>query len=119
MQAKSNPILEKTFQFSLDTIAFTHLIEQEKKFAIANQLLKSGTSIGANSREAQSPESLKDFIHKMKIAMKEADETEYWLQLCEHSEFLPKPGTMLTDIKEIQKILNSIITSSKRKLNRF
>ena len=82
---------------------------------IANQLLKSGTSIGANSKESQNAESKADFIHKLKIAIKEADETEYWLLLCKYSENYPFEESLLEEIKEIQKIINSIINTSKSK----
>jgi four helix bundle protein len=77
--------------------------------------LKSGTSIGANVREAQNCESKPDFIHKFKIAAKEADETEYWLLLCKYSENYPFDEFLFDEIKEIQKIINSIINTSKSK----
>lgn len=73
----NNPILDKTFQFSLDIIAFCEILEENKKFVVSNQLLKSGTSIGANVIEAQNAENKADFIHKMKIAAKEANEANY------------------------------------------
>jgi four helix bundle protein len=79
---KQNVIVEKTFSFALKVIEFCEILEEKKKYVIARQLLKSGTSIGANVREAQNAESKADFIHKIKIAAKEADETEYWLLLC-------------------------------------
>jgi four helix bundle protein len=75
---KSNLIVEKSFQFAIDIVEFCDLLYENKKFVIGQQLLKSGTSIGANIREAQNAESKADFIHKMKISAKEADETEYW-----------------------------------------
>src|SRR6476620_7970129 len=81
-----NLIVDLTFEFSLEIIRYTSLLEKERKFVLARQLLRSGTSIGANVREAQNAESKADFIHKMKIAAKEADETLYWLILCERSE---------------------------------
>ncbi|NTV06799.1 MAG: four helix bundle protein, partial [Chlorobiaceae bacterium] len=74
---KKNPIVELTLDFSLEIIEFAELLEENRKYVIAKQLLKSGTSIGANIREAQNAESKADFIHKLKIAAKEADETEY------------------------------------------
>ncbi len=74
---KKNVILEKSFDFALKIIEFSELLENHKKYVISRQLLKSGTSIGANIREAQSAESKADFIHKLKIAAKEAEETEY------------------------------------------
>src|ERR1700741_2948523 len=82
---ESNPILKHTLDFSLMVIEYCELLEADKKYVIARQLLKSGTSIGANSMEAQNAESKPDFIHKIKIAAKEADETQYWLLLCDHA----------------------------------
>ena len=72
---KENLIVKLTLEFALDIISFSELLEENKKFVIARQLLKAGTSIGANAREAQNAESKLDFIHKMKIAAKDADET--------------------------------------------
>ncbi len=80
---KDNIILIKSFEFSKNIIEFAERLEKERKFVVSNQLIKSGTSIGANVKEAQNGESKKDFIHKLKIALKEADETEYWLFLCD------------------------------------
>ncbi|MBP1676733.1 MAG: hypothetical protein H6Q20_1292 [Bacteroidetes bacterium] len=108
-----NKIVDLTFAFSLKIITFTELLEEKRKFAVANQLLRSGTSIGANIREAQNCESKADFIHKFKIAAKEAEETEYWLLLCQHSENYPFDSQLLEEIKDIQRIINSIINSSK------
>ena len=70
---KKNDLLDLTFEFALDIIDFTELLESLKKYVLARQLMKSGTSIGANSREAQSAESLVDFIHRLKIAAKESE----------------------------------------------
>ncbi|MDU1903788.1 MAG: four helix bundle protein [Dysgonomonas sp.] len=115
MKETGNIIVDLTFKFALDIISFVEILEQNKKFVIANQLLKSGTSIGANIREAQNGESKADFIHKLKIAAKEADETEYWLLLCESSDNYPFDSQLLIDIKVIQKIINKIIGTSKSK----
>jgi len=71
---KENIIVEKSFQFALKIVDYCELLEENRKFVVARQLLKSGTSIGANIRESQNAESKTDFIHKMKIAAKEADE---------------------------------------------
>lgn len=71
---------------------------------IAKQLLRSGTSIGSNIREAQNAESKNDFINKIKVAAKEADETEYWLLLCKHSDSYPSDDNMLADVNEHQKL---------------
>ena len=83
---KENIIVNKTLDFSLEIIKYCEKLEEKRKYVISRQLLKSGTSIGANVREAQSAESKADFIHKMKISAKEIDETEYWLTLCNLSE---------------------------------
>lgn len=83
---KENLIVTLTFQFSLDVVSFVEMLEANRKFAVANQLIRSGTSIGANVREAQNAESRADFIHKLKIAAKEAEETEYWLEICQQSK---------------------------------
>lgn len=74
---KPNIIVEKTLEFSLLSFEYVKLSEQKRKYVIARQLLKSGTSIGANVCEAQNAESKLGFIHKLKISAKEADETEY------------------------------------------
>lgn len=74
---KLNIVVDKSFQFALQIVAFTKKLEDHKLYPLARQLFRSGTSIGANIREAQNAESKKDFIHKMKIAAKEANETEY------------------------------------------
>lgn len=81
---------------------------------MASQIFRSGTSIGANTREAQNAESKRDFIHKFKIAAKEADEVEYWLLLCKESEFYPNPDEkMFEELTIIIKIISKIISSSK------
>ena len=77
--------------------------------------MKSGTSIGANIREAQYCESKADFIHKFKMAAKEAEEIEYWLLLCKYSNSYPFEENLLEEVKEIQRIINSIINTSKTK----
>jgi four helix bundle protein len=110
---KDNLIVTLTFQFALDIIVFTELLEKNKKFNLANQLFRSGTSIGANVREAQGCESKADFIHKMKIAYKEAEETSYWLQLCSKAENYQSPGKLSDDIISILKVLGKIISTSK------
>ena len=113
-----NMIVKMTFQFALDVMIFSELLRDQKRFAFADQLLRSGCSIGANVKEAQSAESKADFIHKLKIASKEAEETEYWLELCEVDKNYPNPGKLLQDIESILKVLAKIISTSKRgKLN--
>lgn len=114
MEEKGNLILNLTLTFALEVIAYCEILEFQKKYVISNQLLKSGTSIGANVREAQSPESRADFIHKIKVAAKEANETAYWLILCQQSPNYPDCEHLLQKVESIQKILSKIISSSKR-----
>jgi four helix bundle protein len=113
MTGKPNLIVDLTFNFSLKIISFTERLELKKKFNMSNQLFKSGTSIGANVREAQGAESKNDFKHKCKVAYKEAEETEYWLKLCQHSESYPFEKDMMDDVQSIMKILGKIISSTR------
>ena len=110
-----NEILELSFEFALDIIEFAEQLEEKRKFVVANQILKSGTSIGASVREAKNCESSADFIHKLKIAAKEADETEYWLLLCEKSRNYPHNPELQNKILSIKKLLSSIISKMKSK----
>jgi four helix bundle protein len=110
---KDNLIVKLSLEFALDIIEYSELLEEHKKYVIARQLLKSGTSVGANVREAQNAESKADFIHKMKIAAKEADETEYWLILCEMAKKYPNPVGLSEKLHSISNILSKIISSSK------
>lgn len=108
-----NLIIDLTFKFALGIIEYCEKLESERKFVLARQLLKSGTSIGANSREAQNAESKADFIHKFKIAAKEVDETEYWLMLCKQSKNYPDPDMLLEEVRVISRVISKIISSSK------
>lgn len=112
-----NLIIRLTFDFSLKIISFVEELEASKKRVISNQLLKSGTSIGANVREAQNAESKKDFIHKFKIAAKEADESMYWLELCKESPNYPFEPILIQDLTSIIKVISKIIGSSKTSSN--
>ncbi len=114
---KYNKILELSFDFANNIIDYCEHLESKRKFVISNQLLKSGTSIGANVREAQNPYSRADFVYKMVIAMKEADETEYWLELCHRRPSYGDTTNLLTEIKIIKQVLGSIIYSTKKNLN--
>jgi four helix bundle protein len=118
MQEKQdNLIVKLTFEFALLIVEYAELLEKNRKYQVANQVIKSGTSIGANVREAQNAESKLDFIHKMKIAAKEADETEYWLLLCKESKNYPFDEVLLDRLKNIIFILSKIIGTSKRSIN--
>jgi four helix bundle protein len=115
LEAKPNIIVSKTILFSLDIIVFCETLEREKKYVIAKQLLRSATSIGANIHEAQNAESRADFIHKVKIAAKELDETKYWLILCKESKSYPFNIKLENQVKEIGLIIYKILSSSKKK----
>ena len=113
IQQKENIILIKSIAFSLAIIEYVELLEEKRKFVIANQLMKSGTSIGANIHEAQNAESKADFIHKFKIAAKEIEETKYWLLLCKESKNYPDCNFLIEQLHEIDKIVTKIIATSK------
>ena len=115
MEQTDNQILKLTIEFSIEVISFVETLESRRKFVIANQLLKSGTSIGANVHEAQNAESKIDFIHKLKIAHKEADEPMYWLTICEKAESYPT-SNLKEKLQVIIKILSKIIASTKNNL---
>lgn len=110
---RRNVVAERSVAFSLGIIRFTEVLEQDRKFVIAKQLLRSATSIGANIFEAQNAESKADFIHKMKIAAKEASETTYWLLLCEKSESYPFDRALTYQLEELIRILSRIIATAK------
>lgn len=118
---KENIIRERSFAFALRMIKlYQHLQVEKKEFVLSKQLLRCGTSIGAMVRESEQAESKADFIHKLAIAQKEANETEYWIELLFHSNYLSKQQyeSIFQDITEIRKLLTSIIKTSKsRKTN--
>jgi four helix bundle protein len=109
-----NPLLRLSFQLSLELIEYCEQLEADKKYIVARQLLRAGTSIGANAMEAQNAESKADFIHKLKIAAKEAEESQYWLWLCEASKGYPDCQHLLNKAEEINKILGAIINTAKK-----
>lgn len=113
MKQQENLIIKLTLEFSINIIEYCEDLESKRKYVISKQLLKSGTSIGANIREAQNAESKADFIHKIKIALKEVEETEYWIELCKHSVNYPNPDSLESKIKSIKNILSKIIITSK------
>ncbi len=112
---EKNLIVRLPFEFALDIINYCELLEAKKKFILANQLLKSGTSIGANVWEAQNSESKNDFIHKFKISAKEMDETAFWLLLCKYAANYPQNESLMIKLENISKIINKIISTSKER----
>nr|WP_294934661.1 four helix bundle protein [uncultured Flavobacterium sp.] len=112
---KENLILTLTFELALDIIAYSEEIRKTNRFEMASQIFRSGTSIGANIKEAQNAESKADFIHKFKISAKEADELHYWLELCLKSDFYPNPKEELfRKLQSINLIISKIIASCKK-----
>jgi four helix bundle protein len=111
---KESIIGNKSFDFALHIIQLYKELIKQNEYILSKQLLRSGTSIGANVREASSAESKKDFIHKMGIASKEAKETEYWLLLLEKSNLVEiNVESILQESQEIIKILVSIVKTSQ------
>ncbi|CAN5613690.1 four helix bundle protein [soil metagenome] len=109
---------EKSYKFALRMIKlFQYLLNEKKEFVLSKQILRSGTSVGANIEEAYQGESKADFIHKLAIANKEAFETNYWLRLLRDSGYLEKTlaDSLLADCDEIQRILVSSIKTAKSK----
>ena len=117
---KENIIIRKTFSFSLRIInLYNYLRSKKNEFVLSKQILKSGTSIGANVEEAEGGQSKPDFICKIQIALKEAKETRYWLKLLQGSGYITKEmgKSLLCDCNEIILILNSILITSKKNIN--
>lgn len=113
---KQNVIKDKSFAFSLRVIKiYKFLTDQKREFVLSKQLLRSGSSIGAMVREAEHSESKADFIHKMSLALKEANETDYWIELLFESGYISQPAfeSISYDSKELVKILTKIVKTSK------
>jgi four helix bundle protein len=118
MVKKNNLIQDKTFNFSLMTIELYKKLIAKKEFVISKQLLRSGTSIGANVEEALAGQTKKDFIAKMAIASKESRETSYWLRLLQASNIVNLSyEKCLSEINEIINILTAIVKTSQSKIN--
>lgn len=113
---KDNLIQQKSFQFSLKIIELYISLKREKEFVLSKQVLRSGTSIGANIEEAIAAQSKKDFIHKMSISSKEARETKYWLRLLQKSNLTTIDMSLyLSEIEDIVNILSSIVKTSRQR----
>ena len=113
---KNNAVVNKSKAFALRIInMYKHLTNNKIEYVIVKQALRSGTSIGANIREALSAQSTADFISKMQIALKETSETEYWLELLEETEYIPEDAgkSMHEDCKELLKMITAILKTTK------
>lgn len=111
---------DKSYKFALKIVFLSKELNENKEFVLAKQLLRSGTAVGALVREAEFAQSKKDFIHKLSIALKEANETDYWLLLLSDSKIISKEifEPLNDDILELIRILVSSIKTSKSKLTR-
>jgi len=111
-----NIVVTKSYSFSLRIIKLFVFLKKNNEFDLSRQVLRSGTSIGANIEEAQGGQSKKDFISKISIAYKEARETHYWLRLLRDSDFIESKlaESLVTDCEELVKMLTSILNSSKK-----
>ncbi len=114
-----NLVVNKSFSFALNTIKIYKYLTNKNEYVLSKQLLRSGTSVGANIREAIDGQSKRDFLSKMNISLKEAKETEYWIELLIESDYLCKVEHQyyLNDCKELCRILNSIVKSTKASLS--
>lgn len=113
-----NIIQQKSFTFSIRIInAYKYLVKEKQEFVLSKQMLRSGTSIGANIEESIGGQSTKDFINKISIAYKEARETIYWIKLLSATEYLNKEmsESLLTDAEELCRIIGKIQITSKLK----
>ena len=113
------PIHSKSKAFAIRMFQLEHYLQERHEFAVANQIFKSGTSIGANIRESKNAQSKADFINKLSIALKEADETLFWLEILYESQTIDKDmfNSLYADCIEITKLLTSILKTTKQKLN--
>lgn len=112
----TNSIQEKSFRFAVRIVKLCRYLQTEKKeYILSKQLLRSGTSIGANVSEAQQAQSRPDFVSKLNIALKESAETEYWLRLLYETDFLSDKyfHSIWTDCDEVKSLLVSIVKASK------
>jgi four helix bundle protein len=113
---RENPLRTKSYAFALRSVKlYRHLCEQNKEYVLSKQLLRSGTSIGANIAEANQAQSKSDFVHKLSISLKEAVESEYWLNLLKDSEYLTEAqfNSLIADCNELIRMLTASIKTSK------
>ena len=120
MYNSKNIIVDKSFAFAVRIVKFYKVLIERKEFVIGKQLLRSGTSVGANIREAHNGESPKDFIHKLSISQKEADESRFWLELLKETEIINENefNSLHNDATEILKLLKAIIGKTKQTMKK-
>ena len=117
---KDNIILSKSFDFAIRIVElYKYLVNEHKEYVLSKQVLRSGTSIGANVNEAVEAQSKKDFVSKMSIALKETSETIYWLKLLYSTKYIAQSqyNALFSEVYQLKKILTSIIISAKEKMS--
>ena len=117
----SSIIKEKSFTFAVRIVnAYKYFSQEKKEYIMSKQLLRSGTSVGANVREAQNAQSKPDFIHKLSISQKECDETMYWLELLYETHFLDEKeySELHSEATDLLKIIRSIIITTKQNMKK-
>ena len=113
---KENVVEDKSFEFAVRIVKlYKYLTSEKQEYIMSKQLLRSGTSVGANVSEAQQAQSPMDFLSKMNIALKESYESDYWLRLLHHTDYLNKEeyDSIITDCRSISKLLVTIVKSTK------
>lgn len=114
--SQGNPIKDKSFNFALEIVRLYQKLQDQREYVLSKQILRSGTSIGANVEEATAAESRRDFVHKLSIASKEARETNYWLRLLLHSDLIGNAEIepLLEESTELVKMLTAIVKTTTR-----
>jgi four helix bundle protein len=115
-----NVVREKSKAFAIRIVRLSQFLQENfHEYVLSRQILKSGTSIGANIRESKNAQSISDFISKLEIALKESDETQYWLEILYETDYITKEqfDSMITDNKELTAMLVSIVKTSKQNKN--
>ncbi|MAC94159.1 MAG: four helix bundle protein [Flavobacteriales bacterium] len=115
---KENIVKDKSYEFAIEIVEACKRLTEQKEFVLSRQLLRSGTAVGALIRESEHAESKQDFIHKLSISLKEANETEYWLELLFKTDYLNESEfkNLRMKVGELNRLLISIIRTTKEKL---
>ena len=116
MQSKSSILREKSYAFAIRIVRmFQHISSEKREFILSKQVLRSGTSIGANICEADQAQSKADFVHKLSISLKESFETEYWLNLLRDTDYLTakQANSLIDDCCELQKMLTASVRTAR------
>lgn len=116
---KESVLKDKSYNFALRIVKlYKYIVAEKKEYVLSKQILRAGTSIGANIEEANQAQSKPDFIHKLSISQKESFETDYWLRLLRDSEYLTETqaNSLLNDCRELQKLITASIKTAKENL---